>query len=273
MAADMAKIYEVAVKIAKDAGGMIREAFRLDQVIQTKEGAMDLVTETDQNVEKYITDMVEESFPTHSFIGEESVAAGKKCELTDNPTWIVDPIDGTTNFVHRFPFVAVSIAVAVNKDIEIGVVYNPIQDQLYTARKGQGAFVNGKPLKVSGKENLGEALLLGEFGADRNPENFKTKMDNFHKIMLQARGMRSLGSAALNMCMIASGVNDGYIEYGIHIWDIAAGYLILREAGGVVLDPSGDAVDLCSRSVLCGSTDKLCREIASKVNHVRYERD
>ncbi|XP_070573926.1 inositol monophosphatase 1-like [Ptychodera flava] len=131
---------------------VIREAYKLEKRVLTKSSAADLVTETDQRVEKMIISKLKDRFPAHSFIGEESVAAGQHCELTDNPTWIIDPIDGTTNIVHRFPFVAVCIGLVVNKKAQIGIVYNAIQDEMFTARLGQGSVCNGERIQVSGQE-------------------------------------------------------------------------------------------------------------------------
>ncbi|KAG9347755.1 hypothetical protein JZ751_003769 [Albula glossodonta] len=138
-----------AVAVARKAGAVIRDALQNEVKIMCKSSSVDLVTKTDQKVEQLIIASVKEKFPDHSFIGEESVAAGQPCILTDNPTWIIDPVDGTTNFVHGFPFVAVSIGFAVKKELEFGVVYSCVEDKMYTGRKGKGAFCDGEKLQVS----------------------------------------------------------------------------------------------------------------------------
>ncbi|XP_061521909.1 inositol monophosphatase 1-like isoform X2 [Phycodurus eques] len=143
---------EHCVEVATQAGKVIREGLKSDIAVMHKSSQVDLVTETDQRVERLIISSIKAKFPTHSFIGEESVAAGAPSVLTDDPTWIIDPIDGTTNFVHGFPFVCVSIGFTVKKQIEFGVVYSCIEDKMYTARKGKGAYCNGVPIKVSGQE-------------------------------------------------------------------------------------------------------------------------
>ncbi|PKK34514.1 inositol(myo)-1(or 4)-monophosphatase 1 [Columba livia] len=149
---------DYAVDLARKAGEIVRGALKEKVSVMTKSSPVDLVTETDQKVENFLISLIKEKYPSHSFIGEESVAAGEGSILTDNPTWIIDPIDGTTNFVHRFPFVAVSIGFVVNKKIEFGIVYSCIEDKMYTARKGKGAFCNGQKLQVSGQEDIVTSL-------------------------------------------------------------------------------------------------------------------
>nr|XP_017196905.1 inositol monophosphatase 1 isoform X2 [Oryctolagus cuniculus] len=154
---------DYAVTLARQAGEVVREALKNEMNVMIKSSPADLVTATDQKVEKMLIASIKEKYPSHSFIGEESVAAGEKSTLTNNPTWIIDPIDGTTNFVHRFPFVAVSIGFVVNKKMEFGVVYSCIEDKMYTGRKGKGAFCNGQKLQVSqqeGSEVLARQLLI-----------------------------------------------------------------------------------------------------------------
>ncbi|KAJ7338956.1 hypothetical protein JRQ81_012858 [Phrynocephalus forsythii] len=140
---------DYAVTLARKAGEVIQEALTKEIAIMIKSSPADLVTITDQKVENMIISSLKEKYPSHSFIGEESVAAGAGSTLTDNPTWIIDPIDGTTNFVHKFPFVAVSIGFVVNKQMEFGIVYSCVEDKMYTGRKGKGAFCNGQKLCVS----------------------------------------------------------------------------------------------------------------------------
>uniref|UniRef100_A0A8C7EWA0 Inositol-1-monophosphatase n=1 Tax=Neovison vison TaxID=452646 RepID=A0A8C7EWA0_NEOVI len=154
---------DYAVTLARQAGEVVREAIKGEMNVMIKSSPADLVTATDQKIEKMLISSIKEKYPSHSFIGEESVAAGEKSVLTDSPTWIIDPIDGTTNFVHRFPFVAVSIGFTVNKKMEFGVVYSCLEDKMYTGRKGKGAFCNGQKLQVSqqeGSEVLEQQLLI-----------------------------------------------------------------------------------------------------------------
>ncbi|KAM6953540.1 inositol monophosphatase 1-like [Aplochiton taeniatus] len=262
------------LEVTKEAGKVIREALKKDIAIMQKSSPVDLVTETDQRVEKLIISSIKEKFPTHSFIGEESVAAGAPSVLTDAPTWIIDPIDGTTNFVHRFPFVSVSIGFTVNKEIEFGIVYSCIEDKMYTARKGKGAFCNGVPIKVSGQEDITKSLILTEMNFKENPENFKTMMANTKTILsIPVHGIRSPGSAAVNMCLVACGAADAYYHMGIHCWDMAGGAAIIREAGGVITDISGGPFDLMSRRMIIASSQTIAKRLAQEITEFPVGRD
>lgn len=226
-----------------------------------KSGDIDLVTETDQEVEKLLVKGLSSRFPSHMFIGEEDSADGVKVKLTNNPTWIIDPVDGTMNFVHGFPHSCVSIALLVDKVPEIGIVYNPMFNQRFTARRGQGSYYNGKKLEVSGQKDLSKALIISEYGTSRDTEKLQAVVANFKVMAEKAHGIRVLGSAALNMCHVAMGCADANYEMGLHAWDMAAGDLIVREAGGVVIDPSGGPLDIMSRRVLAASSTELAQEI------------
>ncbi|XP_076617849.1 inositol monophosphatase 1-like [Chaetodon auriga] len=262
------------VEVTKQAGKMIREALQKDIAVMQKSSPVDLVTETDQKVEQLIISSIKEKYPTHSFIGEESVAAGAPSVLTDNPTWIIDPIDGTTNFVHRFPFVSVSIGFTVNKEVEFGIVYSCIEDKLYTARKGKGAFCNGVPIKVSGQEDISQSLVLTEMGFKKDPEHFKTMLANIKTILtIPVHGVRSPGSAAVNMCLVACGSADAYYHMGIHCWDMAGGAAVVTEAGGVIVDISGGPFDLMSRRLIVASSRAIADRIAKEITQFHVGRD
>ncbi|RKP12693.1 hypothetical protein BJ684DRAFT_405, partial [Piptocephalis cylindrospora] len=239
---ELSDILPVAVALAKEAGGIILQAYTDGKSAETKEGnSTDLVTETDQAVEKLVFGRLRFAFPEHGFIGEESVAAGEKAILTDSPTWIVDPIDGTTNFVHGYPFVCISIGLVDAHKPVLGVVYNPILDELYTAIVGKGALLNGQSLplrSLSHIPKLSEALVATEFGSDRSDVPLSVKTQGMHALTAAtagaAHGIRATGSAALNLSMVARGSCDAYWECGVHVWDVAAGIVILQEAGGRV---------------------------------------
>lgn len=157
--------------------------FTKKTVKNTKSTEIDLATETDQRIEKMIIDTLKKEFPIHKFIGEESVAAGDKCTLTDDPTWIIDPIDGTTNFVHNFPHCCISLALFVNGEPNIGIIFNSVLDQLFTARKGKGAFLNGQRISVSGETEMSKSLLIVECGSSRDPEKLKTSVENYQNLI------------------------------------------------------------------------------------------
>lgn len=147
-----------------------------------------MVTETDQKIEKFLIQNLLKHFPEHKFIGEESVAGGSKCNLTDDPTWIIDPIDGTTNFIHSFPHVCVSVGLFINKIPEIGIVYNPTLNRMFTAKKGKGAFLNEEPIKVSGNTALSQALVMTEYVGTRDTERANITLENVNILMKKVQG-------------------------------------------------------------------------------------
>ncbi|WWC72630.1 uncharacterized protein I206_106594 [Kwoniella pini CBS 10737] len=248
---DLDSILEFTINLALEAGEMIRsgqqkrfssESSNEDE----KANSVDLVTEVDKAVEAFITKKIKETYPDHQFIGEETFNGQK---ITDEPTWIVDPIDGTTNFIHGFPMVATSIGLAVGGVPVIGVIYNPFLDQLYSAAKGKGAYLNRKTkLPITGKskplQSLGHALIAVEYGSARSAPQLPSKVKTFQTLAgspdlggKMCHSLRSMGSAALNIATVASGGLDMYWEVGCWAWDVCAGICILQEAGGAMFGP------------------------------------
>ncbi|KAI8852168.1 hypothetical protein BC829DRAFT_360715, partial [Chytridium lagenaria] len=282
---------------AQKAGAIVREAFNDREIrgeAEFKTSAADVVTQTDKAVEKFIFGFLRERFPDHLFIGEETYE-GSGTTLTDSKTWIVDPVDGTTNFVHGFPFVAVSIALVENKEPIIGVVYNPILDELFSAAKGHGAFMNKRPLplfKPVVLNDIATSLLATEYGYDRD-ERMDLKLKGIRTALtMPCRGIRSLGSAALEACYVARGALDAYWEAGVHAWDVAAGAIIVREAGGAAINffppanhTSDDAMteflDLQSREFVfvrampdgAEGVNRVVKSIRGCVKPMEYARD
>ncbi|KAL6762632.1 hypothetical protein V8C86DRAFT_2470494 [Haematococcus lacustris] len=247
---------EVALAAARAAGDAIRRAFRQDKTVESKKNASDLVTETDVQCEQLVLAHIRAAFPTHQFIGEEQTAAnGGLCPLlTDEPTWMCDPLDGTTNFVHGFPFVCVSIGLAVNRQVVVGVVYNPVLEELFSATLGGGAYLNGAPIRVSHTQDMAQALLVTEVGVTRDPQTFRAVFARVEALAGAMRSVRCCGSCALNLCSVACGRCDAFYEIGFGgCWDVAAGSLVVREAGGEVLDPAGGRWGLMSRRVLAAN--------------------
>ncbi|XP_013888179.1 inositol monophosphatase 1 [Austrofundulus limnaeus] len=272
--ANLQSIMDHAVAVARKAGEVVREALSDDRKVMMKSSAVDLVTQTDQKVEQLIIQSVKEKFPSHRFIGEESVAAGEACVLTDDPTWIIDPIDGTTNFVHAFPFVAISIGFAMNKQVEVGVVYSCLEDKMFTARRGKGAFCNGEPLAVSDQTDIQQSIISTEFGANRDPEAVDKIFCSLRNILsLPVHGVRGAGTAAINMCLVASGCVEGYYEIGVHVWDIAAGSLVVSEAGGVLMDVDGGELDLMSRRIIAANNRSIAERLVKEITPFRPPRD
>ncbi|KAL2473499.1 Inositol-phosphate phosphatase [Forsythia ovata] len=238
-----------AVDAAKNAGQIIRSGFYETKNVEHK-GQVDLVTETDKACEDLIFNFLKLHYPDHKFIGEETTAAYGATELTDEPTWIVDPLDGTTNFVHGFPFVCVSIGLTIGRIPTVGVVYNPIMDELFTAIRGKGAFLNAKPIKVSSQSELLKSLLATEAGTKRDKSTLDVSTNRINSLLFKVRSLRMSGSCALNLCGVACGRLDLFYEIGFGgPWDIAAGAVIVTEAGGVVFDPSGKDFDITSQRI------------------------
>nr|AIE76435.1 L-galactose-1-phosphate phosphatase [Ziziphus jujuba] len=239
----------VAVDAAKIAGEVIRKGFYQTKHVEHK-GQVDLVTETDKACEDLIFNHLKKHFPTHKFIGEETTAANGVTELTDEPTWIVDPLDGTTNFVHGFPFVCISIGLTIGKVPTVGVVYNPIINELFTGVHGKGAFLNGNPIKVSSQDELVKSLLATEAGTKRDKLTIDATANRINSLLYKVRSLRMSGSCALNLCGIACGRLDLFYELGFGgPWDVAGGAVIVKEAGGLVYDPSGKDFDITSQRV------------------------
>ncbi|XP_045111696.1 inositol monophosphatase 2-like isoform X1 [Portunus trituberculatus] len=261
--AEIDRCFEVAVGLVKEAGQVVREAIKKQKKIEMKSSSVDLVTESDKAVEKLLIEGLSKAFPSHKFIGEESTADGAKCELTSDPTWIIDPIDGTMNFVHSLPYTCVSVGLWGGREALAGIIFNPVLDQMFTAKKGQGAYLNGERITVSGEKDLSKALVFAEMGTSHDPEKVKTVLANLTTLMPRVHGIRAMGSCALNMVMVAMGGADIVYEFGIHAWDTAAALVVVTEAGGVVVDTAGGPFDLMRRRVLCASTPELAKEIAS----------
>ncbi|KAH8732334.1 inositol monophosphatase [Phaeosphaeriaceae sp. PMI808] len=239
------EIHDFMISIAKQAGERIVNAKPTTQNAGSKMNSVDLVTETDQAVEHLISTSLRERYPQFEFMGEETYKPGNK--LTVAPTFICDPIDGTTNFVHRYPYVSISLGFSVNLEPAIGIVYNPFTSTLYSAIKGQGAFLDQKhrlPLSPpTPLETLNSCLVAIEWGSDRSENDFKVKCETFRRLATtkengggMVHGLRSFGSAALNLCGVASGGLDIYWEAGCWAWDVCAGWVILTEAGGKMVD-------------------------------------
>ena len=226
----------MAVAAAEAAGAVLRDGFGRQHRIEYK-GEADLVTEADEEAERKIGEVLREAFPDHGMLTEE----GGETEGQGDARWIVDPLDGTTNYAHGVPFFCTSIALERTGVVVLGVVHDPMANETYAAERGGGATLNGKPLEVSSTDEPARALLGTSF-ADR-PEELETGLDLFGRFAGLARGMRRLGSGALDLCYVAAGRLDGCYEQGYAAWDVAAGVLIVEEAGGKVTDHRGGGFD------------------------------
>jgi myo-inositol-1(or 4)-monophosphatase len=244
---DLDKALDFAVETVREAGSVLRDYYRSGVTVKYK-GEIDLITEADHASEALILSRIRSAYPDFAILSEESGASAN----TSSCVWIVDPLDGTTNFAHGLPIFSVTLALLVNGAIEVGVTYDPIYDELYTAQRGQGAYLNSERLHVSAAPALDKALLVTGFPYDRrtNPNN---NIQQFADFSLRAQGVLRLGSAALDLGAVAAGRLDGYWEFKINPWDIAAGVLMVTEAGGQVTMPDGSPFDLFARQIVASN--------------------
>ncbi|MGO4370948.1 inositol monophosphatase family protein [Paenibacillus sp. 2TAB19] len=262
----------VAINCASKAGEWIKTKLGNHASLDIKYSSHDLVTEVDKGSERLIKNLVLTHFPHHSFLGEEGVKPGPEAsaraledKIDAEYLWIVDPIDGTTNFVHGFPFFCVSIALAYKGEVIVGVVYDPVKDELFVAEKGKGAYVHGKRMSVSSEETLRGSLVATGLPADHQyalPVNLR----GITAVAPQVRNLRIAGSAALHMAYVAAGRLSGFWEIGLNSWDLAAGSLLIQESGGIVTDTNGKPYDLSVRNVMASNgriQDELVAALAA----------
>jgi len=230
--------FEAAARLAAGrAGAIIRERWLRHGAVDEKSSPIDLVTEVDRTCEATILEILTARFPNHAFLAEESGGRGD-----GEYRWLIDPLDGTTNFAHGYPQVSISIALARGGQTLLGVVYDPLREESFVARRGGGAFVNDRALRVSARDGLAASLLASGFPYDRR-EHADFYLSFFKAFMLRAQGIRRAGSAALDLCWVAAGRVDGFWEWRLKPWDTAAGALMVEEAGGQVTDFRGGPFD------------------------------
>lgn len=253
----MQAILNTATDIARQAGAIVRQAFGNVGRVEYK-GAVNPVTETDKAAEAVILTRLHEAFPDHHILGEESGGEDwQPSTLTQSGgVWFVDPIDGTNNFAHGIPHVSVSLGLMVDGEMQVGVVYDPIRDDVYAAQRGGGAMWNGAPMHVSNTGALAAAFLATGFPYERRVAAFNNThiLDCF---LRRSQGVRRIGSAALDLAYVASGRFDGYWEPGLSPWDLAAGMLLVEEAGGRVSDFTGDRKRLLSGEEVVASNGHI----------------
>ncbi|OSZ78552.1 inositol monophosphatase [Chitinophagaceae bacterium IBVUCB1] len=258
----MAELKEVLLEATREAGKIIAEYFQGSFAVDNKEGINNLVTEVDKHAEKKIIEIIKAHYPTHSIISEE---IGEL--MQDSPyKWIIDPIDGTVNFAHGIPLCCVSIGLKYEKQLILGAVYNPMMNELFFAEKGKGAFLNDKPISVSKKSDFRKACLVTGFPY-KWPELKEHPIRVFERFILQGLPVRRLGSAAIDLCWVACGRFDGFWEYNLSSWDVAAGYLIVEEAGGRITNFDGDRYSVFDKETLATNGhihDEMLRIIKNK---------
>ncbi|MET1219700.1 MAG: inositol-1-monophosphatase [Glaciecola sp.] len=245
----MHPMLNIAIRAARSAGNVITRGFenRGDLTINVK-GSQDFVTKVDQDAEQAIIDKIRQSYPDHSFMGEE----GGIIQGDDTFKWIIDPLDGTTNFIKGIPHFAVSIALMYKGRLDQAVVFDPIRGDLFTASKGQGAQLNGYRIRVGKQRDLTDSVLCTAFPF-RDKASYPEFLKSFTPIFAAGGDIRRSGSAALDLAYVASGKFDGYWEKGLKPWDMAAGELLVREAGGLVTDFSGGNDPIDKGQVVAGN--------------------
>jgi myo-inositol-1(or 4)-monophosphatase len=241
----------IAVKAARAAGAAInRASFDLEAIKVGSKGVNDFVTEVDQTAEQIIIETILQAYPEHSILAEES--GNSHGAPNSEFVWIIDPLDGTTNFIHGFPYYATSIALSHRGVLQQAVVFDPTRNDLFYASKGRGAYLNDKRLRVSKRTRLKDSLIGTGFPF-RKGDNFKNYVAMFEEVMQQCAGLRRPGAAALDLCYVAAGNYDGFFEIGLSPWDVAAGALIITEAGGLVGNFTGEADYLHQREIVAAN--------------------
>ncbi|XP_067211466.1 inositol monophosphatase 1-like isoform X2 [Linepithema humile] len=243
---DITKCFEFAKELTLQAGKLLKCGFEAEKIVERKEAEWDFVTDFDQRIEKMFIDGLSEEFPDHIIVAEEAAGAtGKVPELTDAPTWLIDPIDGTLNFVHTFPHACISVGLTVRKEPVLGIVYNPMNSELYTAIK-----------------ELKNAVQAFEMTGSKHKDIY---MGRLEALLGATQATRSVGSAALDMAYVARGAVDCFHMDGLKVWDVAAGTLIVREAGGTVIDTKGGVYNIMKPNTVAAANETLAREMSKLI--------
>jgi len=239
---------EVAKDTARKAGVVLLENLGKVKEIEFK-AKNSLVTEVDKLSEEIIINNIKQSFPSHDIFAEES---GRDSENSDY-LWLIDPIDGTTNYAHAYPFFSISIALEIKGEVKVGLVYDPVKDEMFTAEEGKGAFLNGKAITVSKSDAIEHSHVCTGFMHD-SEWMVEANIKHFGNFIRRARAVRRDGSAALDLCYVACGRFDGFWELGLNPWDTAAAVLILKEAGGLVTKFTGDEYNIYMKDILASNS-------------------
>ncbi len=259
----MHPILNIAIKAARRAGSIInRASFDLDKLTIEQKGQNDFVSEVDRAAEQAIVQVLNEAYPQHNILAEESGVSGPQSEYQ----WIIDPLDGTTNFLHGFPQYCVSIALSVKGVVQHGVIFDPSRNDLFTASRGGGAFLNDRRIRVSKTLHIKDALLGTGFPY-KEFANFDRYLAVFKEMTQKSSGIRRPGAAALDLAYVACGRFDGFWETGLNPWDVAAGGLMILEAGGLIADHKGEGDWLHSETIVCGTPKVFAPMLAIIQSH------
>ena len=255
-------LLDIAISAVKESGRIQKEWLARDKKVELK-GAINLVTEVDRICEDKIIEIIKEAFPEHNILTEETPMP----EGISPFRWIIDPLDGTTNYAHGYPCFCTSVAVEMEREIVLGTIYDPLLDELFTAQKGKGTFLNGERIAVSTTEQLTNALICTGFPYDLR-ESPVNNLNHFANFIMEARAIRRDGSAALDLCYVAAGRFDGFWELKLNPWDVAAGKLIVEEAGGVMSNFSGGPLDIYGQETLA-SNGRIHKEMVGVLGQGR----
>lgn len=237
----------VALKAVKEGGAILMKYFGKIKSIDYK-GEINLVTEADQRSEEVILSIIKDSYPNHRILAEETGESGNSSSFK----WIIDPLDGTTNYAHGYPCFCVSLAIEYEEEVIYGAVYDPVKDELFTAEKGKGAFINGKAIKTSSTKQLDQSLLCTGFPYDVR-DDMDSNILNFRTFLMKAQAVRRDGSAALDLCHTAAGRFDGFWEQKLFPWDVAAGGLLVTEAGGKLTNFTGGIFSIYDKEIVASN--------------------
>ncbi|MCB1758555.1 MAG: inositol monophosphatase [Gammaproteobacteria bacterium] len=260
----------IAIRAARSAGGILLRYFdRVDSLKVDRKGMNDFVSDVDRAAEQVIVEALRKTYPDHAIFAEESGRQGGDSEFE----WVIDPLDGTTNYLHGFPQFSISIALKHNGVLEHGLVYDPLRDEMFTASRGEGALLNDRRIRVTNRKGF-EGALVGTGFPYREQRHLDTYLAMFKRMVQETAGVRRPGSAALDLAYVAAGRIDGFWELGLSQWDIAAGALLVKEAGGVVTDIGGGERYLESGNIIAGGIkiqNLMRKEFQSQLtDHLRY---
>ena len=251
---------DFAIELARAGGDVLKHYMTREKQIELKSRA-NLVTIADKESEALVIQRIKDRYPTHAILAEESGASG-----SGEGKWIIDPLDGTTNFAHQYPFFCVSVAFEQRGEVLCGAVYDPLRDEMFSGARGIGSFVNGQQIRVSDTPKLGSALIMTGFPYSVR-EKIRLAMSQFEAFIIESQAVRRGGSAALDLCYVAIGRCDGFWELDLHPWDTAAGQVILEEAGGQVTDFKGNSYTPYMKQILA-SNGKIHREMSSVLEKI-----
>lgn len=241
------ELKRIALKAVKEGGAILMKYFGKIKFIEHK-GEIDLVTEADRRSEEIILSIIKDHYPDHRILAEETGESGGASPFK----WIIDPLDGTTNYAHGYPCFCVSLAVENEKEVVYGAVYDPVKDELFTAEKGKGAFLNGQEIKTSSTQQLKQSLLCTGFPYDIRDE-IDSSLINFRTFLMKAQAVRRDGSAALDLCYTAAGRFDGFWEQKLFPWDVAAGSLLITESGGTLSNFKGEPFSIYDKEIVASN--------------------